>query len=98
MVGANMDKFGTLPIEVIDWIDHLSNRERASKTQTEWSANFREASLLRQVGFVLEDTDEHVLLAWQERGDADFAEPYYEMVFCIRKELITARVVLREGS
>ena len=88
--------FGNYPVELIDWTDHHSNRGQGGRTRDQWVDGLQVPCVRRLVGFVIYEDDHQILVACDERGDDDIEEPDYEVVFSIRKELITKRTVLRK--
>ncbi len=87
--------FDNLPIEIVEWIDHHSNRGAHTEfTVVQLQRVSRIKCLNRTVGYVVDETDDQVTLASEQRADSNFEEPLYSETLTIMTALIVSRTVL----
>ena len=84
------------PIELVEWIDHHSDRTRGTLSAEQWAERLKYPCLFRQPGYVVHEDAEQIVLAWEQRGDTDYSGPEFQTVIAIRKELIRVRTPLVE--
>ena len=81
----------TPPIEVITWADHSANHAREEYTVSEIERRTQARCMNRNVGFVVHEDDEKIIIAHEARIDADMDEVRFSHYTTILKAVIETR-------
>lgn len=77
-------------IEVVEWIDHGGSGSETFRSAETIAKESQEPLLMRDVGWVIVDDGDHIVLCPSQRGDAD-GSAGYRYTAIIRKALMVGR-------